>query len=67
MGCSLGYKAPGDLQVKYVAKAVINIGLVRLPPQQCPKVGSRAPKWQLKNYLFHKSIIVVSFEFKEKQ
>ena len=32
LGTQPCYKAPGDLHVELVKKAVINIGLVRLPP-----------------------------------
>ena len=34
-----GYEAPGDPRVELVENTVINIGLVRLSPQEWPKVG----------------------------
>ena len=34
-----GYEAPGDPRVELVENTVINIELVRLFPQECPKVG----------------------------
>ena len=38
------YKAPRDLWVELDKNAVINIGLVRLFPWECPKVGRGAAK-----------------------
>ena len=45
------YKAPGDLQVELVKKAVINNGLVRLSPWEWPKIGHGTAKLQFKKSL----------------
>lgn len=38
------YNAPGDLQVENIRNALIDIGLVKLSPQQWPKLGPGAAK-----------------------
>ena len=44
LGTQPRYEAPGDLLVEYVQNAVINIRLVRLSPQEWPKVGRGSAK-----------------------
>ena len=39
-----GYEAPGDPRVELVEITVINIELVRLSPQEWPKVGRGTDK-----------------------
>ena len=43
-GTQHGYEAAYDFQAESVSNAVINIGLVRLPPLQRPKVDRGAAK-----------------------
>ena len=44
LGTQPHYKAPGDLQVENVENTVINIRLVKLFPQEWPKVGRGTAK-----------------------
>ena len=44
LGTQLRYKVPGNLWVKIVEKAAINIELVRLSPQEWSKVGCGTAK-----------------------
>ena len=44
LGTQPRYEAPGDLRVKLVDNAVINIGLVSLSPREWPKVGCGTAK-----------------------
>ena len=57
------YEAPGDLQVEII-NAVVNIGLVRLPPRHWSKVGRGAAKQQIKQISnWSKNILVVQCVF----
>ena len=57
-------KALGDIWVKIVEKAVVNISLVRLSPQEWPKVDRGKAKEQLKNSLLFDDVCLNSCTYK---